>query len=61
MVIDLLEEKIKEVQELAKQKRFQEMFDRMKLEDVEEYDEVIFKVNALQLQAIKSSLFLPFL
>jgi hypothetical protein len=43
MVIDLPEEKIKEAQELARQRRFQEKLDRMKLEDVEGYDEVVYR------------------
>ena len=31
--------------ELARQKRFQEKLDRMKLEEVEGYDEVVFKID----------------
>jgi len=31
--------------ELARRKRFQEKLDRMKLEDVEGYDEVVFKID----------------
>ena len=42
IVIDLPEEKIKEAQELARQRRFQEKFDRMKLEEVEGYNEVVW-------------------
>jgi len=43
IVIDLPEERIKEAQELARQRRFQEKLDRMKLEEVEGYDEVVYR------------------
>jgi len=45
IVIDLPEERIKEAQEFARQRRFQEKLDRMKLEEVEGYDEVVFKTD----------------
>jgi len=45
MVIDLPEEKVRYWSELARQKRFQEKLNRMKLEEVEGYDEVVWKNN----------------
>ena len=43
IVIDLPEEKVRYWSELARQKKFQEKLDQMKLEEVEGYQDVVFK------------------
>ena len=48
IVIDLPEEKIRYWSELSRQKKFQEKLDQLKLEEIEGYQDVVFKTPSFQ-------------
>ena len=49
IVIDLPEEKIRYWSELARQKKFQEKLDQLKLEEVEGHQDVVFKTSSFKI------------
>jgi hypothetical protein len=49
IVIDLPEEKVQYWSELARQKKFQEKLDQVKLEEVEGYQDVVFNTSSFKI------------